>query len=479
MAAGISPTLTRCIEVCLQYLGLDGKHRKLVTTEPIVGVAGDGDLVTEDALLRTSGDTTAIQVGETAPVLWSRRSAAPGVRAVKPAVALRHHAQKAQPGGFTLIAAMSVEELFVTTEQTAPSVFTIRFYLRNRYFVAELPVLSQIVARVGAETAGHLGAIRWGNDGKSFAVQYGPSAVQGVAIFALSPRPSPTGSWSKPPTATLESVVDLSAKDWAAHFGASFVITQNWMLDSRHHILADLTANILNLLGDVGAGQRGYLVDQTSGTVLKEYGSGGFGNTGAGRLLYADSADVTKTIMLFDSAQLSDSPPGTPVPVSFSVWTGDTRVALPGTTVTAQSVAFGLLAYGRHKLFYGFSIAANPEATDFNNTVYQSDMSGNATVLASGLASSGLIADYLVRFLLAGSANTGVDAFYQYARRDQITTLPLPASLMETFISVTPVLDIHAPMVDPTRPIVPLADLPARILDATEVIGTITVQFIA
>jgi hypothetical protein len=471
MAAGISPTLARCIEVCLQYLGLDGKHRKLLTTEPIVGVAGDGDLVTEDALLRTSGDTTAIQAGETMPVLWSRASSAPGVRAAKPTVALRHHAQKAQPMAPSITAPFSVEELFVSSEMDTPSTFIIRLYLRNRSFVTELStVLTQIAARVpyAAEEI-LISDIRWGNDAASFALRIHVNATpafNGIAVFRMSPRPSVTGSWTSPPTPTLQYVLDLAT--------AIYSLGENWMLDRQFHILSDYNDTIS--LDPIGNVQRGYLVDVTSGAVLMSYGSGGFGNTGAARLLYADGADLEATIMVLESAELSDSPPGTSIPISISIWTGSTRIALPGATLTLNPTpGFGLLAYGRARVFYGVGIFTNPEATASITTIYQSDMRGNAVALAS--AASGA-AGYLVRFLLAGSANTGIDAFYQFARRDQLTTLPLPANLVETFINTTPRLDLQNPTVDPTRPVVPLADLPRPILAGTEIVTTTAVQFL-
>jgi hypothetical protein len=176
--AGISPTFARCIAVCVQYIG---RHlRTKVTNEPVLGVTDTGDLITEDALVRTSGDTSAMQVGDVVPILWNQRTSGTSGRR-QTAVALRHHAQKAQPGGPIRVAVGAIEELLLIQVAPQPDSFGALWggkdvYFRNGQQFTRLnltDIIESDAIQIGGSWLLTTGAfeVRWGQDDSTFVVR--------------------------------------------------------------------------------------------------------------------------------------------------------------------------------------------------------------------------------------------------------------------------------------------------------------------
>lgn len=160
MAAGISKTMGECIQMCMQYIDFLVGRRPHVTDAPVLGVDASGDLIFEDSILRTSGDTTSIQVGDTLPILNTRRSLAPGARAVKPAVVLQHHAQRAQPPSPILRRLGLIEELLILPNPSNGGRLDVWF--RDASVCLPLGVRSIIGTCPGS--------VAWGDDQDTFVV---------------------------------------------------------------------------------------------------------------------------------------------------------------------------------------------------------------------------------------------------------------------------------------------------------------------
>lgn len=189
---GTSPTLARCVQVCLQYVL--GHKRVRVTDEPALGISGNGDLVTGDALLRTSGDTSGIQTGDVLPTLWVNQ-APRGQSPKQTAMALQHHAQPAQPPQvISRSAPFSVEELYLD-----PTDGTI--YRNDVQRVKLEPSLVAQIEALGIVSPSPI-ALKWGTSGNTFAYWGSRDTGTFVAVFRINHDPWKSLG-STPATATL------------------------------------------------------------------------------------------------------------------------------------------------------------------------------------------------------------------------------------------------------------------------------------
>jgi len=189
-----SPTLSRAVQLALQYIGFGQAKRKQVTQESVDAVLGNGDLQVGDATLRTSGDVRGVQAGTTVPVLWSRANLAPGQHGVKPAVVLAHQKREGPPPVLrgppsVLVVAGAVEELFIALDETGQ----LDVWFRNDVLCAPLNVRGALAARgpithpvfAGVNLAEQLMRVRWGTKADRFHVELGGPPGAYFAVFQL------------------------------------------------------------------------------------------------------------------------------------------------------------------------------------------------------------------------------------------------------------------------------------------------------
>jgi hypothetical protein len=195
-SAGISPTLSRAIDVCLQYLGVRGAKR--LTEGTVTAVLADGTLEVGGAKMRTTGTARGLQAGTKVPVLWSRGNGA--ARNVKPTAVIMHQVQRgAAP---TVSVRASAADVF---EELSVRVATVGGAVQLWYRTAALAVALGVEAAAPGLVLSSLvdPKVRWGPPSTNTFLLYGLAERLGVIryvfyVFTISHAPDIGQSRSAP-----------------------------------------------------------------------------------------------------------------------------------------------------------------------------------------------------------------------------------------------------------------------------------------